>query len=176
MSPSLASSESHGGRSNTSSALDAQRPHHTCDALSMITASHFVAASGQDVLSPPYHEPSMSAIPQYPARWSKFAAPRARSVSSEHPHGLAASLAKRTTLNSAAGISSFSSNLAVPMPAYDYVESPLDLSPALSTHSNSQSGLGNLDGCPSAYAAFLLTRSRVVKVSFLVRDALGHAC
>ena len=145
----------------------------------MITASHFesaVAASGRGVLSPPYHEPSMSAIPQFPARWSKFAAPRARSVSSEHLHGPAASLAERIAPNSAAGISSFSSNLAAPMPAYNSVESPLDLSPSLLIHSNSQSGLGTLDGCPSAYAAFLLTRSRAVKVSFLVRDgSVGHA-
>ena len=171
MSPSLASSDIHGGHSNTSSASDAQRPHHTCDAPPMITTSHFesaVVASGQDVLSSPCREPSMCAIPQLPAHWSRLASPLARSVSSEYLHGLAVSLADERTAPSATGISSFHSNLAAPIPAYGLVGSPFDLSRSPSIHSNSQNDLSTLDGHQSAYAAFLLTRSRAVKVSFLL--------
>ncbi|KAG6370712.1 hypothetical protein JVT61DRAFT_11098 [Boletus reticuloceps] len=148
MSPSLASSDSHGGRSNTSSPSDPQRPNHTCDALPMIT-SHFdfpVAASGRDSLS------FRDSVPQLLAPWSKLASPLARSASSEHLRGLTASLAGGCTTPSG----SFASNLAVPAPLYGRAGTPLHLTP-----SNSQNDLGTLDGL---CAAFLLTRSRAVKV------------
>ena len=170
MSPSLAAPDSHGGHSNTSSAFDAQRPLHTCDALPMIATPHFesaAAASGLDVLSSSCREPSMCAIPQLPAHWSKFASPLTRSVPSEHLHGLAASMGGERTTPSATGISSFPSNFTLPVPGCGRVESPFDLSQSPSIHSNSQDGIGSLDGHPSAYAAFLLTRSRAVRVSFL---------
>ncbi|KAF8553619.1 hypothetical protein OG21DRAFT_1463816 [Imleria badia] len=170
MSPSLASSDSRGGHSNTSSVSDAEQPRHTCDALPMITTSHFdsaVAASDQDVLSSfPFREPSMHTLPQLPAHWSKLAFPSARSVSSEHLHGLAASLAGERTTSSATGVSSSSINLAIPAPAYGRAESPssFDLSPSPLTYSDSRNDLGTLGGHPSVHAAFLLTRSRAVKV------------
>jgi hypothetical protein len=107
----------------------------------------------------------MCAIPQLPAHWSNLASPLARSVSSER---LAVSLAGERTTPSATGISSFHSNLAAPIPAYDHVGSPFDLSRSPSIHSNSQNDLSTLDRHQSAFAAFLLTRSRAVKVSYLV--------
>ena len=148
MSPSSASSDGHGGHSNTSSVSDVPGPNPTCDALPMITTSHFesaVTASGQDVSS------STSAVPQLSAHWPKLAFPLARSVSSEHLRG---QTVERMML-SAAGTSSFSNNLSVPALAYSRVESPFHSS---LPHNN------ELDGHPSVYATFSSTRSRVAKV------------
>lgn len=170
MSPSLASSDSHGGHSNTSSPSGA---HHTCDTLPMtLTASYFestIGASGQDVSFFPCREPSMRTAPQLSARWSKLAPP------SELPHSLAASRIGERTTPSATGISPFSSNLAVPVQTYGRVGSPFDLSPSPSIHSNGHSDLGTLDQHPSTYAAFLLMHSRVVKVSLIgYGDSVGQ--
>ena len=148
MSPSSASSDGHGGHSNTSSVSDVPGPNPTCDALPMITTSHFesaVTASGQDVSS------STSAVPQLSAHWPKLAFPLARSVSSEHLRGQTV----ERTIPSTAGTGSFSSSLAVPAPAYSRVESPFHLSLPRNNE---------LDSHPSVHAAFLLTRSRVAKV------------
>lgn len=171
MSPSLASSDSHTGHSNTSSASDGEQPP-LCDALPMITTSHFDSAVGpsdQDAMSSLFREPSMCTLPQLPPHWSKLSS-LARSVSSEHLRGLAGSLAGERATSSATGINLSSGNLGVPAPAYDRVDSPspFNLSPSPSIHSNCRNDLGTLDGHPSVHAAFLLTRSRTVKVSFSV--------
>lgn len=164
MSPSLASSDGHVARSNTLPASEAQLPHHTCDALPMFATSHFestIGASGPDVVLSPCREPSMCTVPQFPPHWSKLA---------EQVRSLAASRASERATPSATAISSFPSNLAVPALAYGLVGSPFDLSPSSSIHTNSHNDLGTLNEHPPTYAAFLLTRSRAVKVSFLVYD------
>ncbi|KAG9311017.1 hypothetical protein JVU11DRAFT_8913 [Chiua virens] len=163
MSPSLAASETFSPCSNTTSLSDQHQPNLSSDALPMITTSLFdsaISAGPQDLLlSSPCYDPSMSALP---TRWSQFASPLARSLSSERLRSLAASRAERMS-PSASGIGSFT-NLAVPAQPYGGVTSPFDLSPRLSIHSNGFNDLGKIDEHPSVYAAFLYTRSRAVKV------------
>jgi hypothetical protein len=169
MSPSLASHDSHDhGHSNTCSPQQPQSPLPSCDAaVPMIITSQLDSATGaysHDRLSS-CREPFLCTAPQHPFGYaSKPASPF-----SDYPRSLAPSRCDERTAHSLpASLGLTSANLVVPVPTNGGAGSPFDLSPSPSLRSNGRNYATTPDEHSSTYAAFVLTRSRAIKVSSLV--------